>query len=66
MPRVVDHVYRRRRYDLRIVPAQPIESRPELLVEDGDLAVEHERGRRRKSGACAKDPGFCHVARDED
>ena len=35
---------RRRGHDARIGVAEQLEPRTELLVEDGDLAVEHERG----------------------
>jgi hypothetical protein len=35
---------RRRGHDARIGVAEQLEPRMELLVEDGDLAVEHERG----------------------
>jgi hypothetical protein len=52
--KVEHHQQRGRRHGLGVRVAQPIEPRPELAVEDGDLPVEYESGPGKGTNRCSE------------
>src|SRR4030095_8149460 len=52
--KVEHHQQRGRRHGLGVRVAQPIEPRPELAVEDGDLPVEYESGPGKGTKRCSE------------